>query len=143
MGYTEGKISKNIFVYLYIMLALRVFFFSFLLKLILEEIRLFYLQSQHFTFFQFTRISEPISFRVVEDVFLTQMDRDQFSCTEYYYTCRIFIFCCDSTWPLPCKQPWAFKITLFSERSLGCTYLQIISFRSWHFNSLGLCGMNE
>lgn len=110
------------------------FFSSFLLKLFLEEIRLPYLQTQHFTFFQFTRISETISFRAVENIFLTLTDRDQLSCIEYDYTYRIFVFCCDSTWLLPYKQPWSLK-KLFSQWSLECTFLEIISFRSWHFNS--------
>lgn len=100
---SEGiiSISQSIYIFLSYILAQR---FSFLLTCSSRKSDYFIYKlsiSPFFFFFQFTRISETIPFRVVEDIFLTVTDQDQLPGIQYCHTRRILVFCCGPTWLLP------------------------------------------
>lgn len=113
MDYFKWGLNQYKYLSLYIHFVSLEIFKKFLLKLSLQKSDYFIYKLSISPFVQFTRISETIPLKVVEDIFLTVTDRDQISDTEYYYTCRILVSCCDPKWLLPYKQPWASKITLF------------------------------
>lgn len=114
MGYTQGKISINICLSIYYVAESWFFIFHFYLSCSLRKSDYLIYKLSISPFFNSPDYQKPSPSEQLKNIFLALTDRDQLSCIEYDYTCRIFVFCCDSTWLLPYKQPWALKITLFS-----------------------------